>query len=74
MRPYRGAGYGSIELGRGGFHILKETDPLSQYGTWISFPDLKPGESSSQSAIFFDHPHVQAGFNPSPEINFETAK
>jgi hypothetical protein len=74
VRPYRGAGVGSIDIGPAKFHILKETDPLSQYGTWLSFPDLKPGESATQSAVFFDHPNIKAGFNPNPEIIFETAK
>ena len=74
MRPYRGAGYGDLDIGTKKFHILKDTEPLSQYGAWVTFPDLKPGESNTQSAVFYDHPNVKAGYNPNPEINFETAK
>jgi hypothetical protein len=73
VRPYRGAGYGSVDVGHVGYHVLKDTDPLSQYGAWVNFPDLKPGESSTQQAVFLDHPNVTPGYNSNPEIIFETA-
>jgi hypothetical protein len=74
VRPYRGVKYGTDGEGHVGYTLLQETDPLSQYGTWIGFPDLKPGETATESAVFLDRPNVSAGFNPQPEITFETAK
>ena len=74
VRPFRGVMYGSDTLGHVGYHALPESDPLSQYGDWLSFPDLKQGESSTQSAVFMNHPNVNPGFNPNPEITFEPAK
>jgi hypothetical protein len=54
IRPYRGMRLGDEDVGSH-LSILPEDDPLSQYGTWITFPDLAPGESSTQSVVFLDH-------------------
>ncbi len=53
---------------------LTDSDPLSQYGSWVSFPDLAPGESNTESVVFLTHPIYYPGNNPKPEIIFETAK
>jgi hypothetical protein len=74
VRPYRGTMYGTNGEGHVGYRLLKDTDILSQYGSWVSFPDLKPGESSTQSAVFLDQPNATPGYNPNPEIDFGTAK
>jgi len=55
VRPYRGMRLGDEDVGNSPLRILPEDDPLSQYGEWVSFPDLAPGESSSQSVVFLDH-------------------
>lgn len=72
VRPYRGVMYGSDGVGHVGYHRVLDTDILAQYDAWVNFPDLKPGQSAIGSAVFTDHPNVQAGFNPQPEIDFET--
>jgi len=74
VRPYRGSSTGSTELGHGRFHLLDENDPLSQMGSWVSFPDLAPGASATQSVVFLNQFNVNPGKNPKPEITFETAK
>jgi len=88
VRPYRGMRLGDEDVGNSPLRILPEDDPLSQYGTWVSFPDLAPGESNTQSVIFLDHqgatPVVpgksdlgvpgQPMEKLTPEIIFDTAK
>ena len=73
VRPFRGVRPGSMEIGplRA---PLAEDDPLSQYGSWVSFPDLAPGQSATESATFFDHPNLEPGRNLDPEIVFTTDK
>jgi hypothetical protein len=55
IRPYRGMRLGDEDAGNSNLRILSDDDPLSQYGAWVSFPDLAPGESSTQSVIFLSH-------------------
>jgi len=55
IRPYRGMRLGDEDVGNSPLRILPEDDPLSQYGDWLNFPDLAPGESSTQSVIFLNH-------------------
>ena len=55
VRPYRGMRLGDEDGGNSNLRILSDDDPLSQYGDWLSFPDLAPGESSTQSVSFLDH-------------------
>jgi hypothetical protein len=74
VRPFRGVMSGNDGLGHVKYRAVPENDPLSQYGDWLAFPDLKPGESSTQSAVFLNHPNVNPGHNPNPEITFEPAK
>ncbi len=52
VRPYRGMRLGDEDVGGSPLRILPEDDPLSQYGEWVYFPDLAPGESSTQSTVF----------------------
>jgi len=88
IRPYRGMRLGDEDVGNSPLRILPDDDPLSQYGTWVSFPDLAPGESSAQSVIFLSHqgatpvvPGVSSLGIPgqpleklTPEIVFDTEK
>lgn len=73
VRPFFGAhkddGGGRVNDTR-----INGMDTITQIDTWVSFPDLKPGESSTQTTTFTDQPHVHPGFNSQPEIKFETAK
>jgi hypothetical protein len=52
VRPYRGMRLGDEDAGNSVLRILPEDDPLSQFGDWVDFPDLAPGESSTQSVSF----------------------
>jgi hypothetical protein len=54
VRPYRGMRLGDEDVGNSTLKILDENDPLSQFGQWVGFPDLAPGESSTQSVIFLN--------------------
>jgi hypothetical protein len=74
VRPYRGIMLQSGEVISGQSTYLDESDPLSQYGQFVSFPDLAPGQSASVDVVFPDHPNVTPGNNPKPEIDFGTAK
>ena len=77
VRPYRGIYEGNDSLGGGHtpkFQKLPDDDPLSQFGTWLNFPDLKPGETAMESTTFLNHPNVLPGLNPNPQINFEAPK
>ncbi len=55
VRPYRGMRLGDEDVGNSTLSILPDDDPLSQYGSWVSFPDLAPGEASTQSVVFLSH-------------------
>ena len=72
VRPYRGAAIDSSDIGPV-LPPLTENDPLSQYGSWITFPDLAPGESSTATAVFLTSPRMAFGKNSKPEIVFQTA-
>jgi hypothetical protein len=74
VRPYRGSTVGNMETGHTGFHHIDENDPLSQLNSWVTFPDLAPGESSTQSVTFLNQFNVNPGKNPQPEINFDADK
>jgi hypothetical protein len=54
VRPFRGMRLGDEDVGNSPLSILPEDDPRSQFGQWVSFPDLAPGESSTQSVIFLN--------------------
>jgi len=75
VRPYRGTFTGDVDVGgpsRSG--TLSDDDPIAQIGDWLSFPDLAPGESSTQSDVFFARSDVKPGLNPKPNIIFEAVK
>ena len=74
VRPYRGITRGDEDVGHTDMSILSDSDPISQFGQWVSFPDLAPGESSTQSVIFLSRTDVRPGANPNPEIQFQTEK
>ena len=38
-----------------------DNSALAQFGQWLNFPDLGPGESSTQSVIFLSRPGVEPG-------------
>ena len=73
VRPFFGA-HMDDEGGRINDTRISNMDTVSQISTWISFPDLNPGESSTQTTTFLDQPHIIPGFNSRPEIKFETVK
>jgi hypothetical protein len=61
IRPYRGLRLGDEDAGVAKLRIIDDDDPLAQYGDWLSFPDLAPGESSTQKDVFLSkgpHPVV----------------
>jgi hypothetical protein len=74
VRPYRGIMVQSGEMSDQGNKYLDDGDPLAQYGQYVSFPDLAPGESATVDAVFLSHPNVDPGNNPKPEIDFGTDK
>jgi hypothetical protein len=88
VRPYRGMRLGNEDAGNSPLTILDDDAPLSQFGQWVDFPDLAPGESSTQSVVFLDQPNatpVVPGVTPTgvpgqapkelkPEIVFSSEK
>jgi hypothetical protein len=74
VRPYRGAIVGQDELGRQIMHPLSDSNALAQIAQWVTFPDLDPGEESTQTLTFFSQPGFRPGANPDPQIIFQTAK
>jgi hypothetical protein len=74
VRPYRGSMMGDVDGGHSSLHALSDNDPMSQFGQWINAPDLAPGESTTQTVVFVNHPGYGPGSNPSPQILFETEK
>ena len=74
VRPYRGISRGDEDVGHADMSVLSDSDPISQFGQWVSFPDLAPGESSTQNVVFIGRTDVRPGTNPQPEIRFQTEK
>ena len=74
VRPYRGITKGDVDVGHTDMSILSDSDPISQFGQWVAFPDLAPGESSTRDVIFVSRNDVVPGTNPNPEIQFQTEK
>jgi len=76
VRPYRGTRTDDEDVGRNTVTItlLDDNDPSARLTAWLSFPDLAPGESSTQSAIFFSRSGLKPGPNLNPEILFQTEK
>jgi hypothetical protein len=74
VRPFRGAHFGNDNVGHAASGILPDSNPLAQMESWVAFPDLGPGEQSTQSVIFLKQVGITPGNNPHPEINFQTVK
>jgi len=74
VRPYRGITRGDEDVGHTDMSVLSDSDPISQLGQWVAFPDLAPGESSTRDVIFLSRGDVRPGTNPNPEITFQTEK
>ncbi len=74
VRPYRGQPIGDVDMGRTALKPVDDGSPISPYGQWIDFPDLPPGESSTQSATFVKQAGGNFGANPSPEISYSAEK
>jgi hypothetical protein len=74
VRPYRGVSKSDDDVGRSDTTVLSDNDPTSQFGQYIPFPDLAPGESSTQSVSFLSRDDYKPGKNPNPDIIFETEK
>jgi hypothetical protein len=74
VRPYRGIRLGDDDAGHAKPGYLNDSDPISQLGQWVTFPDLAPGESSTQTAVFVSQQGLTPGDNPGPNIEYQTAK
>jgi hypothetical protein len=74
VRPYRGQAAGDLDNGRANITPISDDSPLSQFGQWVDFPDLAPGESNTQSVTFVKQLDGNYGYNPTPEILFEPEK
>lgn len=76
VRPYRGTRMDDEDVGPNTqtITILNDNDYRAQVCTWVTFPDLAPGESSTQSTVFLNRTDVKPGPNPRPDIFFEPEK
>jgi len=73
VRPWHGARYSNVDEGPSGVAV-KPGDYRDQVGQWVEFPDLAPGQSSTQDASFLSQANINPGINADPNIVFETAK
>ena len=74
VRPYRGTWDGDEDV-QNNVHGLKDSDPLAQFGEYLSFPDLAPGESSTQTIVLtMQGGNHNTGSNPNPDITFSAEK
>jgi hypothetical protein len=74
VRPFLGGHTGSDNMGHIPYAILSETDPLSQISNDLAFPDLEPGQESTESLVFMEHLNVEPGNNPKAQISFLSGK
>jgi hypothetical protein len=76
VHPYRGTETGDEDAGPNTQHVatLDDSDYRAQISEWLTFPDLAPGESSTQSVSFIDRTEIKPGQNPKPDIVFEPEK
>jgi hypothetical protein len=74
VRPFRGVSNYDEDAGSQRAIVLSDDDPISRIGEFVSFPDLAPNESSTQSVVFLSRSDFKPGKNPSPQILFQTEK
>lgn len=74
VRPYRGTIAGDVDMGRTLIVPLDENSAMSQFGQYVSFPDLAPDESNTQDVVFMKQVGGHYGKNPTPEIIYEPEK
>jgi hypothetical protein len=76
VRPYKGIYTGDEDNGRSSRPEgnLSDNDPLTQYGQWVNFPDIAPGETATETVVFVARPGFNLGNNPTPQIIFSTDK
>jgi hypothetical protein len=75
VRPYRGTFVGDEDNGHSyNSGPLSDADPAAQFGEWLHFPDLGPGESASRDITFFGRGDLRPGNNPNPQILFSKDK
>lgn len=74
VQPYRGTTVGDEDVGPASIKPINDQSALAQFGQWVSFPDLAPGETSTQSAVFFKQNGAHPGRNASPQIIFQPEK
>jgi hypothetical protein len=68
VRPFRGAFKGDVDMGGTQPKPIDDSSPLAQISQWVSFPDLDPGQSSTQNVFFLKQPGANYGHNPAPQI------
>ena len=81
-RPFAGISTGNDDGGDstlihrpgGGGAAALNSNPMADYGQWISFPDLAPGQSDTENAIFLEQGGMNPGGNPAPQILFKSEK
>jgi hypothetical protein len=74
VRPYRGIMNADEDVSRTDVKPIDDSNRLAQISEWLTFPDLAPGEKSTQTVSFVDQAGVKPGKNPDPEIQFEAEK
>jgi hypothetical protein len=74
VRPFRGTLDGDPDNGPNTDKLLDDNSPRAQINQWITFPDLGPGESSTQSAVFMKQGASVYGNNPKAEIVYQPEK
>jgi hypothetical protein len=75
VRPYKDASTGDEDVGGlGSIAPMAPTDPRQQISQWVTFPDLAPGESATEKAVFVAQQNCNPGKNPDPQITFQSEK
>ena len=74
VRPFRGTLDGSEDSGPNTNTPIKDDSPRAQINQWVTFPDLDPGESSTQDAVFMKQGASVFGNNPRAEVTYEPEK
>jgi hypothetical protein len=69
VRPFRGTAlFDPDSAQRNDTKMLPDDSPRGMINQWVTFPDLDPGESSTQSAVFMKNGTGAYGNNPKAEI------